>query len=232
MNFYKHHLGDYDGHTAHLSWDEDMAYTRLMRAYYRREVPIPDAERHRLTRATTAAQRKAVDSVLGEFFRLEDGAWHNKRCDEEIAAYQAQANTNRRIARQREDKRTVNEPFDEPLTNRSPVYMVEREPNQIPDTRYQIKANAGNAPNGARPAPQDSEIVITLPLREGGEFPVSRVLVSELEPLYPAVDVPQTLREMKGWLVGNPERRKTRKGARRFIVNWLQSEQEKCANGR
>ncbi|HZR03669.1 MAG TPA: YdaU family protein [Burkholderiales bacterium] len=87
MNFYKHYLGDYDGATAHLSWDEDMAYTRLLRAYYRREAPIPDAEKYRLARASTKAQRAAVDSVLGEFFQRDGDVWRNKRADEEIAAY-------------------------------------------------------------------------------------------------------------------------------------------------
>lgn len=122
MNFYKHHLGDYDGHTAHLSWDEDMAYTRLIRAYYRREGPIPDSEKYRLTRASSKAQRAAVDTVLLEFFVKDGDVWRQKRCDEEIAAYQAQAATNRRIARQR----TVNES----LTNRSPATVATREPNQ------------------------------------------------------------------------------------------------------
>lgn len=129
LNFYKHHLGDYDGHTAHLSWDEDMAYTRLMRAYYRRELPIPEAEAYRLCRASTKTQKEAVDSVLREFFKLIEGGWCNKRCDEEITAYQAQASTNRRIARQRTVERIVNEPLDEPSTKRIP--------NQIPDTKNQ-----------------------------------------------------------------------------------------------
>lgn len=86
--------------------------------------------------------------------------------------------------------------------------------------------HVGSAPNGARHA-LDSEIVITLPLREGGEFPVTQSLVAEVEPLCPAVDVPATLKEMKLWLVGNPERRKTRKGIKRFITSWLKTEQEK-----
>lgn len=123
MNFYKHHLGDYEGATAHLSWDEDMAYSRLMRVYYRRESPIPDVERYRLTRATSKAQRAAVDAVLAEFFLRDGDVWRQKRCDEEIAAYQRQSETNRRIAR----GRTVNESFNEPSTNRIP--------NQKPDTR-------------------------------------------------------------------------------------------------
>lgn len=90
MNYYEHHLGDYAAATAHLSWDEDMAYTRLLRAYYHHERPLPldVKELCRLARATSSAQRKALDSVLREFFvRLEDG-WHQKRCDEEIARYQ------------------------------------------------------------------------------------------------------------------------------------------------
>lgn len=127
LNFYKHHLGDYDGHTAHISWDEDMAYTRLMRAYYRREGPIPDAEKYRLARASSKSQRAAVDAVLSEFFVLDGDVWRQKRCDEEIAAYQAQRETNRRIAR----GRTVNEPSDESLTKHTP--------NQIPEPETRKK---------------------------------------------------------------------------------------------
>lgn len=87
----------------------------------------------------------------------------------------------------------------------------------------------GGAPNGARHAIKGDEtpIVIQLPLREGGEFVVRESLVTELEPLYPAVDIRQTLNEMRGWLLGNVSRRKTRGGVRRFITNWLQGEQEK-----
>ena len=31
MNYYEHHIGDYDADISHLSWAEDMAYTRLIR---------------------------------------------------------------------------------------------------------------------------------------------------------------------------------------------------------
>lgn len=89
LNFYKHHLGDYDGATAHLSWDEDMAYTRLLRIYYRLEKPLPVAmtEVYRLARATTKVQKVTVERVLREFFTEHADGWHNCRCDEEIAAY-------------------------------------------------------------------------------------------------------------------------------------------------
>jgi uncharacterized protein YdaU (DUF1376 family) len=88
LNYYEHHLGDYAAATGHLSWDEDMAYTRLLRAYYHHERGIPQGQAYRLARAATAAQRKAVDAVLVEFFVLADGMHGQKRADEEIARFQ------------------------------------------------------------------------------------------------------------------------------------------------
>lgn len=91
MNYYEHHLGDYDGATAHLSWLEDCAYRRLMSCYYRNEAPIPADIKQacRLVRAVAKPERDAVEQVLGEFFLLEPDGWHHTRCDEEIAKYLA-----------------------------------------------------------------------------------------------------------------------------------------------
>ena len=134
MNFYKHHLGDYDGATAHLSWVEDMAYTRLLRAYYRREKGFADeSEACRLVRAVSRPEKEAVKSILSEFFTLHDDGWHNKRADEEVSAYQRQASTNRRIARERTVQRNDDEPFNEPSTNRTPATSGKREPNHKPE---------------------------------------------------------------------------------------------------
>jgi uncharacterized protein YdaU (DUF1376 family) len=91
VNYYEHHIGDYAAATAHLSWDEDMAYTRLLRAYYHHEKGIPQGQEYRIARATTAAQRKAVDAVLREFFSLNDGAYSQKRADEEIERYRSKS---------------------------------------------------------------------------------------------------------------------------------------------
>lgn len=91
MNYYEHHIRDYDAATAHLSWDEDLAYTRLIRWYYRKEQPIPAdiKEACRQVRATSKTQRDAVESVLREFFELRDDGWHQNTCDEVIGAFQA-----------------------------------------------------------------------------------------------------------------------------------------------
>ncbi|MBP7526101.1 MAG: YdaU family protein [Propionivibrio sp.] len=89
MNYYEHHIGDYAEATAHLSFIEDAAYSRLIRKYYSTEKPLPADVKavQRLVGARTKEEKKSVEVVLSEFFFLSDDGWHNARCDAEIAAY-------------------------------------------------------------------------------------------------------------------------------------------------
>lgn len=101
MNYYEHHLGDYAEATAHLSFIEDAAYSRLMRKVYATELPLPvDVKSvQRLVGARTKEEREAVAVVLEEFFVLEADGWHNDRCDIEIAKYQKKAVHNREVGK-------------------------------------------------------------------------------------------------------------------------------------
>ena len=74
--------------------------------------------------------------------------------------------------------------------------------------------------------------MITLLLNTGQEYPITQSNITEWTNLYPAVDVMQSLRNMKGWCISNPAKRKTRKGIQRFINNWLASEQNKGGTAR
>jgi len=91
MNYFELHIGDYVEATGHLSFVEDAAYSRLLRKYYATERPLPADLKavQRLVGARTKEEREAVAIVLEEFFDLRDDGWHNDRCDEEIAKYQA-----------------------------------------------------------------------------------------------------------------------------------------------
>ncbi len=64
-----------------------------------------------------------------------------------------------------------------------------------------------------------------LPLVDGTDFEISVKTASELSGLYPAVDVEQQLRNMRGWLLANPKNRKTKAGIMRFVNSWLSREQ-------
>ena len=117
MNYYEHHIGDYDQATAHLTAVEDGIYCRLLRKYYATERALTaDIQAlQRLVRAREPEERAAVETVLNEFFVLEDDGWHQKRCDEDIARYherlpkseEKRANSRERQHRARERRKQL-----------------------------------------------------------------------------------------------------------------------------
>ena len=68
--------------------------------------------------------------------------------------------------------------------------------------------------------------MVELPLNTGEEHPVTQGEIDQWKDLYPSVDVVQALRNMRGWLIGNAKRRKTKSGIGRFIQAWLAKEQD------
>lgn len=80
--------------------------------------------------------------------------------------------------------------------------------------------------------PEDaSPPMMCLPLNDGTVYAVSPEQIRAWEALYPAVDVAQQLRNMRGWLDSNPARRKTGRGIGRFINGWLAKEQDRGGSG-
>lgn len=106
MNYYEHHIGDYAQATAHLSFLEDAAYSRLIRKYYADERPLPTDiyAAQRLVGARSREEKISVETVLKEFFYLADDGWHNKRADIEIARYLEKSSKAAASARARWDK--------------------------------------------------------------------------------------------------------------------------------
>lgn len=69
--------------------------------------------------------------------------------------------------------------------------------------------------------------VITLLTNTGDEYPITQTDINGWMELYPAVDVMQELRGMKGWCEANPKKRKTSGGIKRFVNSWLSKVQNK-----
>lgn len=129
MHYYKRNLGDYAKKAGRLTMLQHGAYTLIMDACYDREV-FPTLEQAiEWTWASTEAEIEAVKFVLSRFFVLDkDGQYVQDRILEELLNYHKNADTNKRIAMEREAKRKgistkreqpVNEapPNQEPLTN-------------------------------------------------------------------------------------------------------------------
>ena len=98
VNFYKHYLGDYGRKTAHLSLIQEGAYRRMLDHYYGTMKPLPQdsASLCRISRAFSKDEQEAVQFIAEQFFSIgRDGLLHNKRADEEISKWTAQAEVNR-----------------------------------------------------------------------------------------------------------------------------------------
>jgi len=89
VKFFQHHIGDYLVATGHLTLVEHGAYHQLLGKYYSEEKSLPAdvSEVCRLIGARSKDERAAVNTVLHEFFTLQDGRWHNKRADAEIKKF-------------------------------------------------------------------------------------------------------------------------------------------------
>jgi uncharacterized protein YdaU (DUF1376 family) len=137
MNFYKRHIGDYIKKAGHLTLLEHGIYARLMDVYYTREAGIPEDKAARLIGARTKEEVQALANVLDEFFDLVDGAWVQNRCEEEIAAANAQADANRNNGKKGgrpKGKKNESEPKSNPMGFDS---LTEKNLSQTPDSRLQ-----------------------------------------------------------------------------------------------
>ncbi len=77
---------------------------------------------------------------------------------------------------------------------------------------------------------ENVEVAISLSLNDNSKYDITGSLIIELTELYQSVDIIQELRKMKGWLMANPTKRKTRRGLLRFVNNWLSREQDRGAS--
>lgn len=108
-----------------------------------------------------------------------------------------------------------------------PFLNQEQEQDQEQDQKQDQDKN--NLFGADKNQPQtDEPIFISLPLPGGKDFyDIPMSYVGELAGLYPAVNIEQEIRNMRGWLDSNPTRRKTARGIKRFITTWLQKCQDK-----
>lgn len=90
------------------------------------------------------------------------------------------------------------------------------------------RESSNNPPQG----PQPEEVFVNLPLiPKDGEHPVTTSQVEEWGESYPALGVEgvqQELLKMREWLLSNPQKRKTKKGIRRFMTGWLGRAQDRA----
>lgn len=239
MNFYPHHIGDFNSATRHLNRIERSVYRDLIEFYYDTEQALPTDIKSlcRKILANTPEETKAVEQVLAEFFKPTENGWYHERCESVILDYKgkSQLASESAIARWQKQKgssgdanamRTHNE--------RNAKAMLTK--NQEPRTKNQdLKTTACAEPlcdstPKAGHAQSTGKVFISIPILGDQVHSVTESEVLEYEQAYPAVDVKQSLRHMRQWCLANPKRRKTQRGVRGFITGWLGREQDRGGN--
>jgi uncharacterized protein YdaU (DUF1376 family) len=127
---------------------EDLAYRRLLDWYYTNEQPIPLDIARAAKLIGMQDYTAEVAEILSNFFLKTEDGYSNKRCDEEIAKYQAkaerakQANNKRWGSKTDLKSETLSDPNQEPITN-----------NQEPDISPSLRSGEGET--SAEVAPLD-----------------------------------------------------------------------------
>lgn len=122
MHYYQFNIGDYASHTRHLTNLEDLAYRRLLDAYYLQEHPLNVGITSVARQINMREYETEVKAVLEEFFTLTDEGWFHQRVDKEIKHFQAKrqqaSNAGKASAERRNSIRSTDV---QPTNNHKPI---------------------------------------------------------------------------------------------------------------
>lgn len=110
---------------------------------------------------------------------------------------------------------------------------IEKDYKVSNDTFCPEPSSKASEPKPKKVKPAEPEAPVEeLPLNDGTVWRPTVSMYEEYKRLYPSVDIDQEFRNMRGWCIGNPAKRKTRGGIKRFVTNWLSKEQNSARRRR
>lgn len=225
MNYYEHHLGDYAKDTGHLTMLEHGAYRILLDRYYSTERGIPANQAHRLARARSEEECRAVDVVLNEFFEQIDDVWIHHRVEREIAA------ANKRITAAQENGKKGGRPSKKPIGSDSETQNKPTGLSVGSDSETQQKAHQSPSTNHHLPKEEDAD-ASSAPSRkialdaDGNWIGISTAQRSTWSTAYPALSLDAELAKAAAWTLANPKNKKSNYA--RFLTNWLSRAQDRA----
>jgi uncharacterized protein YdaU (DUF1376 family) len=178
MHYYQFNIGDYVSHTRHLSPVEDIAYRRLLDAYYLQERPLNSSPTSVARQIGMREYESEVVLVLEEFFELGQDGWTNSRADKEIEHYHSKIQQASRAGKASAERRMNGRQTDVQPTNNQETINKNQEPitnNQKP--KPQKKAPAVLCPAGVDPKVWSD----WLEIRKAKSLPLTETAWSQLE---------------------------------------------------
>lgn len=221
------YTGDYLRDTRALTPLDHGVYLLLLMFCWDSRGPLPLDEQDcaGIANCRSATEIDSLRKVRSKFFtRMEDG-WYNHRMQLEI---ERAGN----ISKVRSDAGKAGyKAKSKQLPSKSTalakqVYLSPPPPPPLPLTSASTPKSEALAPRTKSALPLgNGDVIEKIPIIGQEEIEVRQSYAQELERLFPAVDVPQTLREIRAWNLSNPDRRKTSRGIARHITNWMQKVQ-------
>jgi uncharacterized protein YdaU (DUF1376 family) len=127
MHYYQFNIGDYVSHTRHLSPIEDIAYRRLLDAYYLSERPLNSGIAVVARQIGLKEHEAEVHEVLQEFFKLTEDGWINTRADKEIAHFKGKIEQASRAGKASAERRSNPRSTDvQPTNNHEPITINQK----------------------------------------------------------------------------------------------------------
>ena len=182
MHYYKKNIGDYAKKTGRLTMLQHGAYTLLIDSCYDREI-FPTLEQAlEWTWASTDAEIEAVKFVLSRFFTLDkEGQYVQNRILSELLHYHKNADTNKRIAIERETKRKEKSTKREPIVHEAPPNHKPLTINHKPITNNH-KPDREKATVVAHPLTVDQQVWSDwLQIRKAKKLPMTETAWSQIQ---------------------------------------------------
>ena len=186
-------------------------------------IPYDDAALAKLTRMSVDTVRCAVQVLtkVGLIQRLESGELFLTQIKEFTGSETDKAAIMRKSrARARLDGGNIVTPL---LPDRDPDVTQSKSKSNSIEKEKELCSERKKPSEPEAPPLADVEALI---LNTGQEWRPTIPEFEDYKRLYPGVDVAQAFRNMAGWCRGNPKKRKTANGIRRFVTNWLSSDQD------
>lgn len=99
---------------------------------------------------------------------------------------------------------------------------------RIRDEKTQIGQMSGQTSTKDKYKYKDKDKYKEIILKDNTYYHIQEEDIEQYQSLYPDVDIEQEIRNMQGWCLSNPSKRKTRNGIKRFINSWLSNSQKQC----
>ena len=172
MHYYKKNIGDYAKKAGRLSILQHGVYNLLLDACYDRESFPTRDEAIDWVWASTSEEIEAVEFVLRRFFDLQnDGKYVQHRISEELDLYRRKAETNKRIATERETKRKESRTKRARVVHEAPPNHKPITNNHKPITNKKIKTlvDSGESPSDDSTESLFDDFWTQYPRKEGKE---------------------------------------------------------------